>query len=123
MPASTSVELFVGDANKVRRQLDVAGFQRNHSAAPKLPDEVAQFKNDILPSTGALQFFAFQAANIVGRQKDNREAYIAMLLELLNDRLASIRLFMQNYDLKADALKKSRDRLAWVSISTMNDEN
>ena len=122
MPSSSSIERLIYDATKIRWEFDIPACQRADVLAPKVPHEIPKLQQHVL-SSSRLRCFTLLAALVVRSEKDDGEADITVCYNLLNNRLATIRLLVENDRLKSNAFQEASNRFAHPFIVTMNDEH
>ena len=89
------------DAYEVGRYFKVADFDGAHILPAELADEIAELKNDVLASPRLL-VSTFRTANIIGRQENDCEVNIRVILELLDNSATLVGLFTKNYGYEVD---------------------
>ncbi|AOO81596.1 hypothetical protein BHK69_15070 [Bosea vaviloviae] len=122
LPCAGWIEFLISDTEKVRRKFNVARFQSDHAIATQPANEVAEFKDYVLPSAGVLPL-SLETTYIVRGQRYDSETNFAVLLELLDYRMPAVCLFVQDDNTEADALQKPCHGLARVGISSVNDKD
>ena len=122
MPSSSSIERLIYDATKIRWEFGIPACQRADLLTPKSPHKYPSSQQHVL-SSSRLRCFTLLAALVVRSEKDDREADITVCYNLLNNRLATIRLLVENDRLKSNAFQEASNRFARPFVVTVNDEH
>lgn len=123
-PSSAVIALNINNPVHVRGQFYSTFIQGADSMPADGTNEVTEFKDDVLPSARVLcVWLGFRSSKIIGSEQDHREVYCRMPGKLLDYSFTTIGLFMEDYDIEAEALKEARDRLLQEVVVTMYQEN
>ncbi|SAL14388.1 hypothetical protein AWB70_00526 [Caballeronia cordobensis] len=120
-PATAVIHLFPDYTGKVTGNFQRPALERTHPFPPETPNEIAQFKEDILPGS-RLGFAPLRASSIVGRQQHHGEMHIAVRLNLFDHRAPLIGLFVQDDWLEVNSFEEAGDSFARSSVVSMNDK-
>lgn len=117
------IHLFPDHTSEITWDHDLAPLQRTDTLSPQLGDEIAEFKQYVLSSTGLELRVALCAAHVVRRQQDDGEADIAVAFYLLDNRSAFVGLLVQNDRLKADCAEKAGNGFSSFTIMPMDNKD
>ena len=99
-----------------------APFDGAHIISAELADEIAQLKNNVL-TRPRLLWTSLRSADVVGRQDNDCEIDIGMVLEFLDDRAPLVRLLVKYHWYEIDLPQEAGDCLSGLALMAVNNKH